>query len=162
MQRIFMAPHEIDRNEELNTSIFLGGSIDMGSAIDWQTQVTKALEDYPVDIYNPRRPDWDSSWKQEKNNPLFLEQVLWELEAQRNADVICYFFDPNGQAPITLLELGLHINSDIVVCCPRGYWRKGNVDIVCEYHGVPVLESLDDMIAHLQDYIDCDRDWNTF
>jgi hypothetical protein len=159
MQRVFLAPQQIDRNERLNTSIFLGGSIDMGSAIDWQTQVIRSLEEYPVDIYNPRRTDWDSTWEQSIHNAQFKEQVLWELDAQSKADVITYCFDPNGQAPITLLELGLHHNKDIVVCCPPGYWRKGNVDIVCEYHGIPLVETIDDMIRWLQFRVDEDRSW---
>lgn len=158
--RLFNAPQKIDRYERLNTSVFLGGSIDMGSAIDWQTQVIEALKDYPVDIYNPRRPDWDSSWKQEKNDPQFREQVLWELNAQQEADIRCYFFDPKGQAPITLLELGLHANDNIVVCCPTGFWRKGNVDLVCEYYGIPQVNSLQEMIEYLQYEIDTDRGWD--
>jgi hypothetical protein len=52
--------------------------------------------------------------------------------------MICYCFDPKGMAPITLLELGLFAQSDkkIVVCCPDGYWRKGNVDILCSRLGI--------------------------
>lgn len=71
------------------------------------------------------------------------------------ADIIVYCFDPKGQAPITLLELGLHVKSGkpIIVCCPKGYWRKGNVDIVCEKYGITLCETMDDMIEHLKEAI---------
>lgn len=150
MQRVFKAPQKIDWNAH-NTSIFLGGSIDMGTAENWQEKVTEELKDYPVDIYNPRRDDWDSTWVQSIENPKFKEQVEWELHAQSNcADVICYYFDPNGQAPITLLELGLFKDQDIVVCCPDGYFRQGNVEVTCKYFKIPIVKSLDEMIIWLK------------
>jgi hypothetical protein len=62
--------------------------------------------------------------------------------------VICVYFDPKGQSPITLLELGLFHDKDIIVCCPEGFWRKGNVDVnVChftlEFHQVNTLRTDD-------------------
>lgn len=155
--RVFKAPQKIDNNED-NVSLFLAGSIDMGKAINWQTQVTNALSEYPVDILNPRRDDWDSSWEQSITNAKFKEQVEWELNAQHNiADLICFYFDPKGQAPITLLELGLFHTQDIVVCCPEGYFRKGNVDVVCNYFGIEQVESLEDMIEWLKNRVDNDQ-----
>ena len=36
-----------------------------------------------------------------------------------------------ARAPITLLELGLFARSGkLIVCCPDGYWRKGNIEVV--------------------------------
>lgn len=151
--RVFKAPQKIDKFED-NIGLFLAGSIDMGSAIDWQKQVTDALSDYPVDIYNPRRDDWDSSWKQSIDNAKFREQVEWELNAQQNcADLICFYFDPKGHAPITLLELGLAHSQEIVVCCPEGYFRKGNVDVTCAYYGIPTVDNLEELIDYLKNHI---------
>ena len=60
-------------------SVFLAGSIDMGSAEDWQAQFERFLSDLDVLILNPRRDEWDASWEQSITNPLFREQVEWEL-----------------------------------------------------------------------------------
>ena len=147
--RVFKAPAQVDQSEN-NIKLFLAGSIDMGSAVDWQTKVTEALSNLPVDIMNPRREDWDSSWEQSITNHKFVEQVVWELNHLRIADVMCFYFDPNGPAPITLLELGLFIDGDIIVCCPEGYFRKGNVDIVCGHYGIPQVDTLEDMIEWLK------------
>ena len=120
--------------------IFLSGSIEMGTAEDWQRKIVNALPD--VTILNPRRDDWDSSWTQSIDNPQFREQVEWELRAQEDADLILMHFDPTTKSPITLLELGL-FKDKVIVHCPEGFWRKGNVDIVCARYNVLQVHSLD-------------------
>lgn len=128
-------------------SIFLAGSIDMGAAVDWQTQVSEALKGYDITILNPRRDDWDSSWKEDISNPQFNQQVNWELNALGAVDLIIFYFDPEGKAPITLLELGLHADQNVIVCCPEGYWKRGNVQIVCERKGIPWAEDIDELVS---------------
>lgn len=131
-------------------SVFLAGSIEMGVAEDWQTKVQKALVDRDCLVYNPRRDDWDSSWKQDKNNPKFREQVEWELAALERSSIIAMYFDPASKSPISLLELGLFApTGKMVVCCPEGFWRKGNVDIVCEKYKVVQVPTLDRLISLL-------------
>ena len=59
------------------------------------------------------------------------------------ADLIAMYFAPQSQAPITLLELGLNASAGkLIVCCPDGYWRKGNVDLVCRWHSIPTVPTL--------------------
>lgn len=133
-------------NEETPTlpSVFLAGSIEMGTAIDWQKDLVAALADLPITIFNPRRPDWDPSWPQTKDSPQFREQVEWELAHLGRADVIALYFAPGTKSPISLLELGLFAETGkIICCCPEGFWRKGNVDIVCERRGIKVHEHFD-------------------
>jgi hypothetical protein len=131
-------------------SVFLAGSIEMGAAVDWQAQVTEALRDLDVLVLNPRRAAWDPSWPQSVDFAPFREQVEWELEAQERADLVAFYFAPETKAPITLLELGLGARRRIVVCCPEGYWRKGNVDIVCRRYGVAQVPDLRALIAHIR------------
>jgi hypothetical protein len=136
------------------TSIFLAGSIEMGKAIDWQSKVQDILKDSPVVIFSPRRDDWDSSWKQDINEPKFNEQVTWELDHIDQADYIFMYFDPNTKSPITLLELGILAASPtkVLVCCPEGYWRKGNVDIVCQRYGISQLNNEDDFYNFIKGF----------
>ena len=124
----------------------------MGKAIDWQTKVTEGLSDLDVTILNPRRDDWDSSWEQKIENPQFNEQVTWELDALDKADVIALYFDPATKSPISLLELGLHAkDTKLIVCCPEGFWRKGNVDIVCHRHGIPQVNTVEELIEAVRE-----------
>lgn len=142
----FKAPEEITFSF---TSIFLAGSIEMGKAELWQDTFVKRFADTDCVIYNPRRDDWDSSWEQTKENAQFREQVEWELNALQLSQLIVVYFDPNTQSPITLMELGLHARSakNMIVCCPEGYFRKGNVDIVCEKYGVKQAKNFDELLS---------------
>lgn len=132
-------------------SIFLAGSIEMGKAEDWQSQVAAALSDLDVVILNPRREAWDSSWEQSIDNPVFREQVEWELQALESATYRIFHFEPGTMSPITLMELGLFAEKgNNIVHCPQGFWRKGNVDIVCERYGLAQSESIASAIDWLR------------
>ena len=93
-------------------------------------------------IYNPYRPDWDSTWREEPDFAPFYQQVEWELAKQEEADIVVVYFHPATQAPISLLELGLSARTPgkVVVFCPEGYWKRGNVQIMCERYGVEMVE----------------------
>lgn len=133
--------------------IFLGGSIDMGAAENWQERLAKDLSDYSDDdlvLLNPRRDDWDSSWVQDPTpGTQFHEQVSWELDAQENADACIYYFAADSKSPITLLELGL-FHEGSVVCCPKEFYRYGNVKMICERYGVHMVESYNELLEILR------------
>ena len=132
-------------------SVFLAGSIEMGQAEDWQAVVERALADLDVLIFNPRRDVWDAGWAQSVDNPPFREQVEWELAGQERADVIAMYFAPATKAPVTLLELGLFARSGkVVACCPEGFWRRGNVEVVCRRYGVPLVPNLGELIEAIR------------
>jgi hypothetical protein len=137
---------------ELEKRVFLAGSIEMGAAEQWQQRVVDGLSDVDaVVILNPRRPDWDAAWRQEAADPRFLEQVSWELDMLEMADVVVMYLAPGTRSPVSLLELGLCARSGkLRVCCPPGYWRRGNVEVVCQRYGIPLFAALDELIADLR------------
>jgi len=133
-------------NNKLAT-IFLAGSIEMGVAEKWQDRAAMLLSQIHYTILNPRRSDWDSSWKQEIQNEQFYEQVTWELQGLEDAEWVLMYFDPNTKSPITLLELGLIAGlhpQKLIVICPEGFYRKGNVDIVCDRYRIKTARSLEE------------------
>lgn len=149
-------------NDTQGTTIFLGGSIDMGSAENWQDIFIDKLKYRDCTIYNPRRDDWDSSWEQKPipGTP-FYEQVTWELNAQSNSNILVYYFADGSQSPITLLELGTFgfepfswgqapAEKRIFVYCTEKFYRYGNVKITCDYHNVPVYNGRDQMIEDIR------------
>jgi len=151
MPRILKPPTPITLADN-EATVFLAGSIEMGRAEPWQAMVEQAFADLPITILNPRRNEWDASWEQSINNPQFRGQVEWELEAQERAAVIAMYFAPATQAPITLLELGLFARSGkLVVCCPPGFWRRGNVEVVCARYGVPLMTSLEELLRSVRE-----------
>ena len=134
-------------------SIFLAGTIDMGNSIDWQTQTISALSDYDVNIFNPRRNDWDSSWEQRATNEQFRYQVEWELKHLRRADVVFINILPDSKSPITLLEMGLFIHKSIIVC-PDQFYRSGNIQITAEFFYAPFFSDFESGILRLRRRLD--------
>lgn len=132
--------------------IFLAGTIDMGNSVDWQAQTLKALAEYPVSIYNPRRNDWDASWEQVITNDKFTSQVNWELDSLDNADIAFFNFLPKSLSPITLMEFGFYapVPNKCIVICPDDFWRKGNVEIGCARHNVTLYHDFDRGLAALK------------
>jgi hypothetical protein len=134
-----------------NFTLFLAGSIEMRTAEHWQKRVVEALKDCKrLTIYNPRRDDWDSSWVQSIDNPQFIEQVEWELDNLQRANLAIFYFDPSTKSPITLMELGMMSNPwspRTLVVCPKGFWRRSNVEFFCAREGIEFFETLDDAIS---------------
>lgn len=140
--KVFYPPKQIEIRP-LRTSIFLAGTIDNGDSIDWQSEFIRSISSYDIDIYNPRRPDWDSSWKQSIESPEFYQQVNWELDALEKSDIIVVNILEDSKSPITLMEIGLHINSKkLLVCCPDNFYRSGNVQIVCDRYNIPLFDNM--------------------
>lgn len=150
MFTIFKPPTKLP--EIIQPIVFLAGSIEMGVADAWQDRVAEALNDLDVCVLNPRRDTWDHSWEPKIENEQFREQVEWELNGLERSDVIVMYFDPRTKSPISLLELGLHATKNkIIVYCPEGFWRKGNVDVVCERYGIPRCTTEKEFIQSVRD-----------
>jgi hypothetical protein len=67
------------------------------------------------------------------------------------ADLIALYLSPGTKSPISLLELGLYASSGkLVVCCPEGFWRKGNVDIVCKRYGAWQVDTLSELVGFIR------------
>jgi hypothetical protein len=145
-------PNSDNQTTQFRPSVFLAGSIEMGAAEDWQVRIEKELQDLSVTVFNPRRDDWDSSWTQEQSNPQFNAQVNWEMNRLDECDVMFMYFSPETKSPISLLELGAYgaHKYSSVVCCPPGFWRRGNVEIFCTRHNIPMFDTLEEAIGALR------------
>lgn len=162
MALIYTPPSIIQEEDFINHTIFLAGSIEMDKAIKWQDLLIEKLKDISdLTILNPRRENWDSSWEQSIYNMHFNEQVTWELDGIERSDTILFYFDPNTKSPITLMELGiawgLPSDKNIIVCCPEGFWRKGNVDILCsrmKHENLLIIKSLDELIETTHEFLE--------
>ncbi len=153
MARVLKPPTPIDLAPG-EPSVFLAGSIDMGHAENWQTTLENAFAGTRLAILNPRRDEWDESWEQSITNPSFREQVEWELAGLERATVVAMYFAPTTKAPISLLELGLVAPTGrLVVCCPPGFWRRGNVEVVCARYAIPLVATLAELTALVRERV---------
>lgn len=68
-----MVPHK--------SSVFLPGSIEMGKAITWQLDLRDFLQDQPITVHNPRRPQWNPNVAPVAKKTKFQHRVRWGLDA---------------------------------------------------------------------------------
>jgi hypothetical protein len=149
VKRIYRAPDSIDIINQDIPSVFLAGSIEMDKAVDWQKKCEEMLS-AKYNIFNPRRNEWNSDWEQSITNAKFKEQVDWELNALEKADIIIMFFANNTKSPISLLEFGLYAQSKkMKVVVEEDFWRKGNIDVVCEKYSIQQYKSLEELLQNL-------------
>ena len=126
--------------------MFLAGTIDQGHAT-WQESVVNSLSNLPITILNPHRPNWDSTWTEDISYEPLREQITWELDMLEATDVIAMYMDPDKPAPVSLLELGLFARSGkMIVACPAGFYKRGNVQVVCQRFGVELVNSLEGLV----------------
>ena len=156
--KLYKAPQETPQLEIGEISLFLAGSIDMGSAENWQTRMENDLVDFDnLVVYNPRRDDWDSSWVQDPTpGTKFHEQVTWELDHIEASNLVVVYFADDYKSPITLLEFGLlalNFDKDVVVYCTPKFYRYGNVKIVADRYGIPVYENYDNLINQVRTFV---------
>lgn len=155
--KVIVPPHRVKFDGMIN--VFLAGSIEMGEATEWQKKAIELFEArVPSEhkdlfqILNPRRPDWDPNWKQDYEDPQFYQQVKWELKCLDECNIILLYLDPATKSPISLLELGKH-HDKMVIVCPEGYWRKGNVDIFCDHYQAMQVSTLEEGVDTILEQI---------
>jgi hypothetical protein len=52
--------------------------------------------------------------------------------------------------------MGFHTAANpekLIVCCPDGFWRKGNVDVICARYGVRQVSTVDELISAVQERV---------
>lgn len=153
MAEEILAPAPIPETEKCK--VFLSGMVSAEASKDWRWQVVRELADESVVFLNPRREDWDSLGEESADNPPFVEQVSWEIAGIERADFVAIHFSDDKGCTITLLELGLcaRVPGKAIVYCPKGFWRKGNVDVVCKRYGIRQVDSVDELIEALREAI---------
>jgi hypothetical protein len=120
-------------------SIFLAGTI-TGAKLDWQKQITESLKDFDIIVFNPRREEKPEDGR---------EQIIWEFEHLRLADIISFWFSPETVGPICLFELGTHsmTNKPIVIGMDPKYPRRFDVEVQISLvrPDIPIVYSLKDL-----------------
>ena len=66
-------------------------------------------------------------------------------------------FANNTKSPVSLLELGLLSQCNpkyTFVCCPDGFWRKGNIEMICDRYGITLCQSYDELCKTIINTLD--------
>jgi len=108
----------------LHPTVFLAGGI--MNCPNWQAKIVDLLKDIDVTLYNPRRKNYPM------DDPAAVEeQIAWEHDRLRSADVRLFWFADGSVQPIVLFELGaaLERGGHIVIGVDPAYARKIDVGI---------------------------------
>ena len=126
MAHIVTAP-EYSRELEDGVNVFLAGGIT--NCPDWQSPIVDKLKTLtPINIFNPRRNNWNPTFSEEDE---CLKQINWEYDHLRISDVVIFWFPKETLCPITLLEYGKFLvsNKRMVVGVHPEYQRKLDIKI---------------------------------
>ena len=150
--KVFTPPFEYDNSHYtidgvVPLNLFLGGTIDDGNSIDWQSTLINELNscdtNYPLMIYNPRREKWDSNANSEEVD----KQIEWELYHLERSDVIVMNILGNSKSPISLMEIGLFARKGkLIVFCNPSFYRYENVKVVCRKYNIPLYSTNDILV----------------
>ena len=125
MAIIIEAPNETNSFNK-NNQLFLAGGIT--NCPQWQNEIIKLLEkENNLTIYNPRRANFPID-----DPDAAEEQITWEYNHLKNADIILFWFSNGSLNPIVLLELGkwgLSSTKPIFIGIDKGYERTQDVEI---------------------------------
>ena len=134
-------------------SVFLAGGIT--NCPDWQTEITNQLKDQDIVVFNPRRTNFPI----DDPNAAF-DQIKWEHEMLRQADIIIFWFCKETMCPIVLYELGAHsmTNKPIIIGVDPDYSRKQDVEVQTQLvrPDVKIVYSLNDLTSELKKMINED------
>jgi len=150
--RVINALQSIDGDRAF--SVFLAGSVQSkDTEVTWRKRIIKMLSEEDVVLIDPvwtnngSNLDYNNKEDAKKMNV----QIDWELNALEQADLIVMHLDKEAKSPISLLELGLYAQSGkLVMCCADGFWRKENVDVVCNRYNVPRVKSIEELVTTIQ------------
>jgi len=127
MALIITAPEEIySIQNNNNIKMFLAGGI--SGCSDWQSYVVNELRDIEnLTVYTPRRKKFPI------NDPNAAEeQITWEYQHLRDANILFFWFSRGSLNPIVLYELGMWCNSTdkmAIIGIDPEYERKEDVII---------------------------------
>ena len=123
-------------NKRNQRSIFLAGSMDHKQEGSWRDEISAEFGTYP--IFDP------TNTKHDQLNPEEMKRHIdWELDALQLSDMILLNFLPNALSPISLVELGLYVNSKkLIVICPKEFYKSSYVHTLCEKYNTPIFNNI--------------------
>lgn len=128
-------------------SVFLAGGIT--NCPDWQTYVTMQLLTEDITVFNPRRENFPID-----DPEASFDQIKWEYDHLRKADMLLFWFPSETLCPIVLFELGAwsRSNKPMFIGVHPAYRRKQDVEIQMGLARpeVPIVYSLDDLVAEVK------------
>jgi len=143
------APNNYEPREGEKVLFPAGGITGCG---DWQSELVGMLGNKEVTILNPRRKHYPDTPEAAK------EQIEWEHNHMKKANMVSFWFPNQTLCPITLYELGkISVgNQQLFIGIDPEYKRKLDVEIQTQLErpAVKIVCSLNELVNQIKEYID--------
>ncbi len=134
---IFTSEQKLPKRKSADHYTFLAGSIDYKLITNWRKQVINILGK-DNNFFDPTNKNHDTLSKKEMKN-----HIEWELGALLLSDKIILNLLPHSLSPISLVELGLYVDSGkLIVICPKEFYKSEYVYTLCQKYNTPVFEDI--------------------
>ncbi len=134
---VFTSEQQLPKKKSQYTYTFLAGSMDYKLTAQWREEVMHVLGK-DTHFFDPTNKKHDTLTKKEMKN-----HIQWELDALLLSDSILLNFLPYALSPISLVELGLYVDSGkLIVICPKEFYKSEYVYTLCENYNTPIFENL--------------------
>ncbi len=126
--------------------VYLGGL----SALSWRTELKSKISD-DISVFDPTvdgHEEYDEGQR--------ADEIARQLSVmQEKCAVIVFYLNSEWKGHSTLLELGDAVGrgAQVIMCLDGEVKGKEKVERYCEYHGVPIADSLEDLITTVEEYM---------
>ncbi len=133
------------RGDIVMCDVYLGGI----SCKEWRRSLKNEISQ-DISIFDPTVEGYDDYDEFEKSDHAAKE--LFQIE---RCDVIVFYLNEQWDGASTLLELGdsVALDKQVVVCLDGDVKGQEKIKRYCEYRGVFVVNSLDELIVTIEEYI---------
>lgn len=142
-RRSFRRPQH---KEFIMWDIYLGG---MCNDSKWKSDLKNKISK-DIKIYDPQLDDYKKLNPEQKTN-----QMAKEVQVQQNCAIVIFYMNSGWKGTSTLLELGTAVGSgkQVIVCMDGKVKGSKQIEKYCEYHGINVCNSIDDLVLTIEEFI---------
>lgn len=108
----------------------------------WRDEFVRQISN-DIDVFDPIIQGYDKLDTDEHAN-----QVAKELELAETGEMVVFYLDQNWKSYFSMLQLGdmAGRGQQVVVCIPNKIDSEQKIRWYCEYRGIAVVESLEDLV----------------
>lgn len=133
-----------NKGEKTMFDVYLGGV----AAKKWREKFKSEISD-DISIFDPLVENYEQYDKKEIANQAARELIY----IYDKCKIIVFYLDPMWQGTTTLLEIGNAIGrgKQVVVCLDGNVNGKEKIYCHCDYHGVLVVDTIEELISAVEE-----------
>ena len=113
---------------------------------DWRDEFIKQISD-DINVFDPIVHRYHEFSEEEYSN-----HVAKELELAETSELIVFYFDENWKSYFSMIQFGDIVGrgKQVIVCIPNKIESEEKIRLYCEYRGIVITESLEELIPSVE------------